>query len=107
MRAADVLTEVRRQAGLTQQELARRGRTAQPTVAAYESGRKQPGVATLDRLVRAAGLRLSWRLDRVESPLAIAAADVEAAVAVGDDAAALRHVAVAVSSLDELIAHGG
>lgn len=49
----------RRRAGLTQAALAARAGTSQATISAYESGRKQPSVATLDRLLAAAGARLS------------------------------------------------
>ena len=45
-------------AGITQQELASRTGTSQATVSAYESGAKEPGVATLERLLAATGHRL-------------------------------------------------
>jgi transcriptional regulator with XRE-family HTH domain len=53
------LRDARRQAGLSQAELARRAETSQATVSAYESGRKSPSVATLDRLLAATGTRLA------------------------------------------------
>jgi transcriptional regulator with XRE-family HTH domain len=43
----------RRGAGITQLELAGRAGTAQPAVAAYESGGKTPNLATLERLLGA------------------------------------------------------
>ena len=43
---------------MSQRALARAARTSQSAVAAIESGRKQPTVATLDRLLRAAGSEL-------------------------------------------------
>jgi transcriptional regulator with XRE-family HTH domain len=43
----------RHAAGITQLELARRAGTAQPAVAAYESGSKTPNLATLERLLDA------------------------------------------------------
>ena len=46
-------------AGLSQAELAERAGTSQATISAYESGAKQPSVATLSRLLAAAGSRLS------------------------------------------------
>jgi transcriptional regulator with XRE-family HTH domain len=46
---------LRRRLGATQQELARRAGTSQPTIAAYESGAKSPTLATLDRLAGAIG----------------------------------------------------
>lgn len=57
--SARLIKEARTAAGLTQAELARRARTSQPTVAAYESGDKVPTAGTLERLLRAAGATLS------------------------------------------------
>lgn len=51
MNIASCITDARRAAGLTQTELARRAGTAQSAVAAYESGRRVPSVATLQRLL--------------------------------------------------------
>jgi transcriptional regulator with XRE-family HTH domain len=59
MDVASTLREARRRAGLTQAELAQRAGTSQATISAYESGRKQPSVATLSRLLAAAGSRLA------------------------------------------------
>jgi transcriptional regulator with XRE-family HTH domain len=47
---------LRESAGLTQAELAERASTSQPTIAAYESGRKSPTLRTLKRLARAVGV---------------------------------------------------
>lgn len=47
---------LRERAALTQAALARAGGTSQPTVAAYEAGRKSPTVSTVQRLARALGL---------------------------------------------------
>ena len=58
MAPAAHLRAARRQAGLTQAELARRAGTSQATISAYESGRKQPSVDTFNRLLAAAGARL-------------------------------------------------
>ena len=52
----NVVLDLRRQAGLTQTELAHAAGTSQPTIAAYESGRKSPMLNTLSRIARAAGL---------------------------------------------------
>jgi transcriptional regulator with XRE-family HTH domain len=57
--AARTLRDARRAAGLTQAQLAARARTSQATLSAYERGRKEPTVATLDRLLRATGRRLA------------------------------------------------
>src|SRR5688500_2664451 len=59
MDVATSLREARQRAGLTQSELARRTRTSQATVSAYESGRKRPSVDTLSRLLAAAGSQLT------------------------------------------------
>jgi hypothetical protein len=57
--AARLLVQARRAAGLTQTELARRAGMAHSVLSAYEHGRREPGVAALDRLLRAAGYRLT------------------------------------------------
>ncbi|MFA5785740.1 MAG: helix-turn-helix domain-containing protein [Actinomycetota bacterium] len=57
-RAAVLIANARRAAGLSQAELARRAGTSQPAVALYESGAKAPNAATLERLLRAAGAEL-------------------------------------------------
>lgn len=56
--SAEFIKHARREAGLTQAELAERASTSQSAVAAYESGSKTPNVETLERLLRAAGYRL-------------------------------------------------
>lgn len=56
---AQTIRTARERAGLTQQQLAARASTSQATLSAYERGRKQPSVATLDRLLAAAGTRLA------------------------------------------------
>jgi transcriptional regulator with XRE-family HTH domain len=43
---------------MSQRELARRARTSQATISAYENGDKTPSLDTLARIVRAAGLDL-------------------------------------------------
>jgi len=58
MDSARLIRDARRRAGMTQAELAHAAGTSQPTVAAYESGRRSPSVRTLDRLVRATGATL-------------------------------------------------
>lgn len=52
----------RRRAGLTQDALARRSATSQAALSAYESGRRSPSVATLTRILGAAGFELRMRL---------------------------------------------
>ena len=56
--AGALLAGVRREAGLTQAELARRAKTSQAMVARYETGTASPTVRTLARLLRAAGHEL-------------------------------------------------
>lgn len=47
---SEVLRELRERAGLSQSQLASRSGVAQPNIAAYESGRRTPSVAMVDRL---------------------------------------------------------
>jgi transcriptional regulator with XRE-family HTH domain len=58
-----LVREARRDAGITQAELAHRAGTAQSAVAAYETGARMPSLATLQRLVDACecDLQLSVR----------------------------------------------
>ena len=58
MDASREIFRARTAAGLTQAALAARAGTSQATLSAYESGRKQPSVQTLGRIVAAAGSRL-------------------------------------------------
>ncbi len=58
MDAPALLQAARTRAGLSQRALAEAAGTSQSAVAAIESGSKQPTVATLDRLLRAAGTEL-------------------------------------------------
>jgi transcriptional regulator with XRE-family HTH domain len=62
MTAAQALRDARRRAGLTLRELADRADTSHSTLSAYESGRKVPTVATLERVLRAAGFALDLEL---------------------------------------------
>ena len=65
-RAGDVLREARKRARLSQADLGRRSGIAQSVISAYESGRREPGVRTLARLVEATGHHLE--LDVVPVP---------------------------------------
>ncbi len=58
---SELIKRARRQAGMTQAELARRAGTSQSAVAAYESGAKAPTVDTLVRLLEATGQQLGTR----------------------------------------------
>jgi uncharacterized protein len=71
MDAGDAIKRARLRAGLTQHALAARAGTSQATISAYESGRKQPSLETLDRVLSATGARLevvSERRRRVRRP---------------------------------------
>lgn len=68
MDVAHLLITARAEAGLTQTQVAERGGTSQPAVAAYESGRRSPSVATLDRLLAACGFRARVELARASTP---------------------------------------
>ena len=58
MDAASLLRIARTHAGLSQRALAAAAGTSQSAVAAIEAGHKQPTVATLERLLRAADTEL-------------------------------------------------
>ncbi len=51
-------------AGLTQAALASAAGTSQPTIAAYEAGRKSPTLRTVERLAGAAGLEMTVAFHR-------------------------------------------
>jgi transcriptional regulator with XRE-family HTH domain len=69
MDPATIIKAVRRRQGLTQAELARRAGTTQPVVSAYERGHRDPGYATLRRLVEAGGEQLVLAAVRTTSDL--------------------------------------
>ena len=50
---------LRRATGVTQAELAEAAGTSQPTIAAYETGRKSPTLSTVGRLAESVGLEMS------------------------------------------------
>ncbi len=56
--AAQFLRETRLRMGMTQAELAERCGITQSVISAYESGRREPSVPALQRLVAGTGLRL-------------------------------------------------
>ncbi len=57
-----LLSTARQQAGLTQQQLAERAGTSQPAIARLERGDGNPSLATVERLVGAAGFDLRLEL---------------------------------------------
>ncbi|MGB8841321.1 MAG: helix-turn-helix transcriptional regulator [Aliidongia sp.] len=60
-------------AGLTQEQLAQRMGTTQSVIARLESGRRMPGVRTLERLAAATGTRLVVRLEPSDTEFSAAA----------------------------------
>ena len=65
-RAAHLLRTARHRSRLSQTELARRAGVAQSVISAYESGRREPTLPTLTRLIEATGHELA--LDLVDRP---------------------------------------
>lgn len=56
--ASGLLLDARRRAGLSQEQLARRAGVARPLISQYETGRKDPSLTTLARIIEACGLEL-------------------------------------------------
>lgn len=66
--AAALVRDVRQRRDMSQRDLARAAGVPQSTVANVESGRHQPSVAMLERLLEAAGFRLEPRLINTVRP---------------------------------------
>lgn len=64
--AAGLLRLARLKAGLTQADLAERADVSQQLISAYETGRREPSLPTLQRLVSAAGFDLRIRLEPLD-----------------------------------------
>ncbi|NYD70618.1 helix-turn-helix domain-containing protein [Herbiconiux flava] len=64
--AAELLRSARVTSGLTQRELGERAGVTQSVISAYESGRREPSLTTLSKLVGATGLRLETRIAAAE-----------------------------------------
>ena len=62
MTAGALLRQARREAGLTQREVASRAGVQQSVMSAYESGGREPSLATLSSLVEACGVSLQVHL---------------------------------------------
>ena len=60
--ASKILSDARWMACRTQAEVAERAGVTQQMIAMYESGKRQPSVATLTRLVAGCGMQLTWQL---------------------------------------------
>ena len=85
MEAAEVIRQARKRSGLTLRTLAERAHTSHATISAYESGRKTPSTATLDRIVRAAGFALDPTLHRrIDGDAQDRAAELEAVLALAE-----------------------
>jgi uncharacterized protein len=65
-KSADLLRAARQRARLSQTDLARRAGIAQSVISAYESGRREPSLPTLTRLIEATGHELA--IDVVAAP---------------------------------------
>ncbi len=65
--AAGLLRLARSKAKLSQQSLAELAGVSQQAVSAYETGKKDPTMETLQRLIRAAGLELRIKLEPLET----------------------------------------
>jgi len=64
-----LLRQVRISAQMSQTDVARRALVAQSVISAYESGRREPSVPTLERLVLATGHRLVLDVERTNDYL--------------------------------------
>lgn len=68
MDIARVIREARARTGLTQAEFADRAGTSQPTLSAYERGRRRPTLAVLRRIAEVGRGELVVSLSRVKAP---------------------------------------
>ena len=62
MRSDQLIVRARRASGLSLRELAARAGTSHSAIAAYEHGRTSPTVATLERILTAAGFAIDVTL---------------------------------------------
>ncbi|MDF1489866.1 XRE family transcriptional regulator [Tessaracoccus caeni] len=74
LQIAERLVAIRTAAGLSQRELAARSGVPQPNIAAYESGRRRPTSATIERLESATRVPTLDRLRRHRDAIAALAA---------------------------------
>jgi transcriptional regulator with XRE-family HTH domain len=96
---ARLIKDARRQAGLSQAELARRLETTQSAIARLESPRSNPRLDTLDRVIAAAGheLELSFRTPAPQVDETMTASNLRMS-----SADRLRHFAAAYTDLRRL-----
>jgi ribosome-binding protein aMBF1 (putative translation factor) len=64
---AAALIDARAQAGLSQEDVARRMRTSQPAIARLEGGRSNPSLETLRRFAKATGTKLDISFKKSKS----------------------------------------
>ena len=64
--AAGLVLMAREEAGLSQRELAERAGVAQSEIARIESGKREPSIPTLQRILAGAGVELRFRLAPVD-----------------------------------------
>jgi len=64
--AAGLLRLAREKSGMTQAALAAEAGVSQQSISAYETGRKEPTLPTLQRLLAAAGLEMRIRLEPID-----------------------------------------
>jgi uncharacterized protein len=67
--AGTLLRQARKQSRLSQVELATRAGVTQSVISSYESGRSQPSLPALARLIEAAGFELTLQLRRQPNDL--------------------------------------
>src|SRR4051812_33849772 len=65
---APLVRRLRRSAGLSQRDLARRAATSQPAIARYERGAATPSWETVERLAAACGQRLQLSTEVLPEP---------------------------------------
>jgi transcriptional regulator with XRE-family HTH domain len=63
---AGLIRLAREKSGLTQTDLAERAGMSQQTISAYETGRKEPTLSFLQRLLAAAGFEMRIRLEPLD-----------------------------------------
>jgi uncharacterized protein len=66
--AARLIRGAREQAGMSQTDLARRAGVAQPVISAYETGKREPSLPVLEKLINATGHDLLIDLTRKDLP---------------------------------------
>jgi transcriptional regulator with XRE-family HTH domain len=96
MGTAAIIRDARHAAGLTQAQLAKQAKTAQPAVAAYERGVRTPTLPTLSRLLDACGHELELlarpRVRRGAASLEQLSPEIEQELAHGRERDALRMI---------------